>query len=139
MISVDTNILVRTVLDDDLTQAAQARSLLKKAADTKQLFISSYAILEMAWVLKVKGRFRQQISEAIFNLIDSPGVTIGQRDVVLAAVEKYSKGYADLGDYFIIAEGEMSGAHRLASFDQALQEDVSTCHDPIELEKLLLV
>lgn len=137
MISVDTNILVRAVLDDDLIQAAQARSLLKKAADSKQLFVSSYAILEMAWVLKVKGRLRQQICEAIFNLIDSPGVTVGQREVVIIAVEKYKKGNADLGDYFIMVESEMSGAHRLASFDQSLYRDASTCRPPAEVEKLL--
>ncbi len=56
MISVDTNVLIRAVLEDDLLQAAKAKSLMKEASESKKLYVSSYAILEMAWVLKVKGQ-----------------------------------------------------------------------------------
>jgi predicted nucleic-acid-binding protein len=130
MISVDTNVLVRAVLEDDPIQAAQAKALMKKATESKSLFVSSYALLEMVWVLKVNGHARQKIAEALFALLDAPGVTVGQSDIVLSAIEKYSKGKADFGDYLILAESESFGAHRLASFDKALCKDTPTCFKP---------
>jgi predicted nucleic-acid-binding protein len=137
MIGVDTNILVRAALEDDPKQAGQAQSLLKRAAETKMLFVPSYAILEMVWVLKGENRTRGQIVDAIFSLLDSPGVQVGQREVVLAAIEKYKKGSADFGDYMILAESESNGAHQLASFDKQLTRELSSCKPPSEILKTL--
>ena len=120
MISVDTNILVRAFLEDDPAQAQAAKKLMKSAAKRDQLFISSYALLEFVWVLKVKKFSRKEIYEAIITLTDSPGVTIGQREVVLSAAEKFYKGKADFADYMIFSEGERYGARTLKTFDSAL-------------------
>ena len=54
MIGVDTKVLVRAYLEDDKDQAKEAQEFLKNATKEKSLFISSYAILEFVWVLKVK-------------------------------------------------------------------------------------
>ena len=74
MIGVDTNILVRAVLEDTPKQSSLAKVLLKEASAQKKLFISSFAILEMVWVLKGKDRSRHQICEALWDLVDSPGI-----------------------------------------------------------------
>jgi predicted nucleic-acid-binding protein len=97
MIGVDTNILIRAVLDDHLTESKLAKQLLKKITDERKLFISSYAILEMVWVLKVKKCSRQEIYESLLDLLDSPGIVLGQREVIIAALEMYIKGKADFG------------------------------------------
>ena len=120
MIGVDTNVLVRACLEDSPTEARVAKNFLFEAAKNKQLFISSYAILEMVWVLKVKGKTRQQITDAVLNLLDSPGITVGQRDVILNAIEKYRHGKADFGDYLILSEGAAFHTHSLATFDKIL-------------------
>jgi predicted nucleic-acid-binding protein len=52
-------------LDDHELESDQARKLLKKAVEKKQLFVSSYALLEMVWVLKVKKRTRTEIYEGV--------------------------------------------------------------------------
>ena len=54
VINVDTNILVRVFLQDNVEQAKLAQDILIKAAQAEKLFISSYSILEFAWVLKAK-------------------------------------------------------------------------------------
>jgi predicted nucleic-acid-binding protein len=118
MLGVDTNILVRAVLDDNEIESAQARKLLKKAAEKKQLFISSYALLEMVWVLKVKKRTRSEIYESILDLLDSAGVIMSQREIVISALELYMKGKADFGDYLILAESLHHNAKPVASFDK---------------------
>ena len=132
MIGGDTNVLLRAVLDDDPVQSGIAKSFLKKASEQKQLFISSFAILEMVWVLKVKKKSRKQISEAILDLIDSPGLIIGNREILIKAVEKYISGKADFGDYMISSEGELFGSKQMVSFDEALLLESKSVHHPKE-------
>lgn len=130
MIGADTNVLMRAVLDDHPQESRAAIKFLKKAAQKKQLFISSYAILEMVWVLKVRKRSRDEIYEAVMDLLDSPGIVIGRREVVVIALEMYAKGKADFGDYMIMAEGEAFETPYLASFDKTLCKNTSRVDVP---------
>ena len=130
MIGVDTNVLVRAVLDDSPAEASLAKRLLEKLAKNKALFVSSYAILEMVWVLKVTKCPREDICEAVFDLLDSPGIVVGQRDIVVTALGRYQSGQADFGDHLILAEGEAYQAPRIASFDKKFCKDSSQCADP---------
>lgn len=130
MIGIDTNVLVRVCLDDNPEEAEIAKQLLKGLSTQKKLFISSYAILELVWVLKGKGKSRQQVVELLLTLLDSPGIVVGQREVLLTALEYYQRGKADFGDYMILAEGEANHTHYLATFDKALYKENSHCHHP---------
>ena len=132
MIGVDTNVLVRAVLEDDPKEASVAKKLLLQLADNKKLFISSYAILEMVWVLKVKGLSRQIIYEAVLDLMDSNGVVIGNREIITVAIQRYLKGKADFGDYLIISEGEFYDTPKLASFDKTLCKEEKRCQHPAD-------
>lgn len=137
MIGIDTNILVRAFLEDDITQAEASKKVMELASKANKLFISSYAILEFVWVLKIKKISRKDIYEAIITLTDSPGVTIGQREVVLSAAEKFHKGKADFGDYMILSEGERYGSRTFKTFDQAVLNEpyYATQPDSLNLEK----
>src|SRR5260364_437263 len=115
MIGVDTNVLVRAVFEDHPKESPLAQQFLKQTAKDKKLFVSSYAVLEMVWVLKVKQCSRQEIYEAVLDL---SGIMVGQREVVMSALEKYIKGKADFGDYLILSEGEHYQVPRLVSFDK---------------------
>ncbi len=130
MIGTDTNVLVRAVLDDHPQESRVAIAFLKTAAQKKQLFISSYAILEMIWVLKVRKRTRKEIYESVMDLIDSPGIVIGRREVLVIALEMYAKGKADFADYMIMSEGEVFETPYLASFDKTLCKDTARCDNP---------
>ncbi len=130
MIGCDTNVLVRAVIEDDPAEAKIAKQFLKKISTEKKLFIASYAILKMVWVLKVKKRTREEIHDAILNLLDSSGVAIGQREAITAALEMYAKGKADFGDYLILAESRLHGAPALASFDKDFCKDNKHVQNP---------
>ncbi len=130
MIGADTNVLVRAFLEDDLQQAKKAERFLNNTAALGELFISSYALLEFVLVLKVKKFSRKEVYEALMTLTDSPGILIGQKEIVLNAAEKYIKGQADFGDYMIMAEGENNGCHKLATFDQAILSESKASHMP---------
>jgi len=133
MIGVDTNILVRATLEDSPKESAIAQKLLQKMTSEKNLFISSYAILEMVWVLKVCGIAKEVICESVLDLVDSPGVVVGNREVIVKALERFIKGKADFGDYIILAEGETCDAPQLASFDKKFCKDSKQCVSPNEL------
>lgn len=124
MISIDTNILVRAFLEDDPIQAKTAKEIMEEVSRVGNLFISSYVIQEFIWVLKVKKFNRKDIYEAIITLTDSPGVIIGQREVVLSAAEKFYKGRADFADYMILAESEKYGSKVLKTFDKAFSQEI---------------
>lgn len=127
MIGVDTNILVRVALEDDASQSKIAERFIDEHQKKSDLFISSYAILEMVWVLKSHHFDRADIHEVLLDLIDSPGITIGQKEVVIRAAELYALGKADFGDYMILAEGQLLGAKMLISFDKLLCKTNSDC------------
>lgn len=94
------------------------------------LFVSSFAILEMVWVMKVNGCTREEICESVLDLVDSPGVMVGKREIVIAALEKYAKGKTDFADYLIHTEGEFYGALKMASFDKVICKEHNTCQNP---------
>nr|WP_231726177.1 hypothetical protein [Rickettsia rhipicephali] len=54
---------------------------------------------EFVWVLKVNKFTRQEIYEAVINLIDNSGFIIGHQDIIISTAEKYIKGKADFADY----------------------------------------
>jgi predicted nucleic-acid-binding protein len=124
MIGIDANILIRIFLEDDLAQAEAAKKIMKEALRKGKLFISSYTIQEFIWVLKIKKINRKDIYEALITLVDSPGIVVGQRDVVLSAAEKYYKGKAEFSDYMILAEGEKNGSKILKTFDKTFSTEM---------------
>ena len=130
MIGCDTNVLIRAVMEDDPAEAKIAKQFLANLASEKKLFVASYAILEMVWVLKVKKRTRQEIRDAVLNLLDASGVSIGQREAVTEAIEMYAKGKADFGDYLILAESRLNSASAIASFDKDFCKDSKYAQHP---------
>ncbi|HJD54557.1 MAG TPA: hypothetical protein LFW11_04310 [Rickettsia endosymbiont of Proechinophthirus fluctus] len=80
MIGIDTNVLTRTFLEDDEIQGKAAQSFLKHNI-TNKIFIASYTLLEFVWVLKVNEFTRQEIYEAVINLIDNSSFIIGHQDI----------------------------------------------------------
>lgn len=129
MIGIDTNILTRTFLEDDEIQSKAAQNFLKNNAKHKT-FISSYAILEFVWILKVKKFSRLEIYEAVINLIDNSGFVIGNQEIIISAAEKYIKGKAGFADYMIIAEGEVNSVNSFISFDKEIVREVKNAYYP---------
>jgi predicted nucleic-acid-binding protein len=130
MISVDTNILVRIFLENEPEQTKRAQNLMNQTGHGMRIFISSYALLEFVWVMKTKKIPRSEIYNALIIMADTPGITIGNREIVLSAAEKYHKGKADFGDYLILADGEHHGSKKIKTFDQAFISEEDAASQP---------
>ena len=49
---------------------------------------------------------------------------------MLEALERYSKGKADFGDYMILAEGKKNQSLQFITFDQAVLDEVDHASSP---------
>lgn len=98
MIAVDTNILVRYVVNDDPVQAQQAKELLRE----NEIFISKTAILETEWVLRGVYKLPQDtVLKALLKILGLENVSVENEYQIAEAIEYYKKGldFADALHY----------------------------------------
>jgi predicted nucleic-acid-binding protein len=113
-ITVDTNVLVRALTDDDLQQSPVAREMLA-TADLVALPLP--ALCELVWVLSQGyGIAAAEIAHAIRELIDS-GNVVTNRQAVEAGLSMLDRG-GDFADGVIAYEGRWLGAETFVSFDK---------------------
>ena len=74
MSTLDTNVLVRYLVCDDVEQAHAARSLLERLSSKRPGFICREIAIELVWVLERAYRFsRDQIATVLEELVSTEG------------------------------------------------------------------
>ena len=117
MIAVDTNILVRALLEDDPKQSPLARRFLEQA---KAILVPVTVLVELAWVLKSVGWNRKQIHQVLVTLARQATLHLDRAVDVHAALEDFARGPADLADYLALHQAKTLGARKLVTFDRKL-------------------
>lgn len=114
MISLDTNILVRLVTNDDPEQAQRAAKLLQ----ANEIFVTKTVILELEWVLRFTYKLdRSIILATIQKILATVNFTVEQNRGVEQALHWYEQGM-DFADALHLA-GSLH-ADKFASFDKKL-------------------
>jgi predicted nucleic-acid-binding protein len=106
MIALDTNILVRFLVDDDLVQADIANVLVNHH---EGIFIAKTTLLELEWVLRhVYQIDKKTLATGLTSLLGLPNVTVESVSQVAQAIEDFAKGM-DFADALHLAstQGEM--------------------------------
>lgn len=112
MIAVDTNVVVRLLVEDDPAQARQARQLFQ----TEEIFIADTVILETAWVLGYSYGFdRTAIVGGLRRLFGLTNVFARDAAAVALALEWHAGGL-DFADAFHLAQ--VGHCSRLVTFDR---------------------
>jgi predicted nucleic-acid-binding protein len=120
MIGVDTNVLVRAIVDDDPAQGEAARQWMKTHV-REGIVVDGVVLCELVWVLRARYRLgRRDIIEVLASLLDTVGITILDDGAVRAALRRYQSGGGDFADYLIAERCRGAGAERVATFDQTL-------------------
>lgn len=114
MIALDTNILVRYLLNDDPKQGKSATALLSKKQDYTA---PTTVILELVWVLSANGCTREEILKALRLLLGLPNFKPKQFEALCYAVHWYGQGM-DFGDALHLALS--AGDQMFCTFDKAL-------------------
>jgi predicted nucleic-acid-binding protein len=123
MIAVDTNILVRLVLQDDEDQARTAQRLLVRARrDQTQIFVSDIVLCELVWVLRRQsGLPRNEIADALDRLFRTELIVLGDVAIAEAALSAYRDGTGDFADYLIREHASHADAAEVVTFDRSLK------------------
>jgi len=124
MIAVDTNVLVRYLVNDDEKQAGRAKKLFDTAANANDhIFLGSLILVETAWVLESGYGFtRLELAEVITDLLMSGLFRFEKKEEVAKALDRFRKGKADFSDY-LAAEISLAGARsKLHTFDKSCKE-----------------
>jgi predicted nucleic-acid-binding protein len=122
VIGLDTNVLVRYLVEDDLDQSERAAKLIDGAIDENQLlFVSSVVLCEVVWVLQGPYKVsRARVVSLLEALLKVSQLKLESRDVVANAVARFSRGKGDFADYVIHEAAKLAGCSGVATFDKAL-------------------
>ena len=125
MIGLDTNVLVRFLVEDDEVQTARATALLRRAVEAdKPLFISDVVMCEVAWVLGTSYKVpRREIAAVLRRLVGVRHLTFASADVLVRALGAFDAGKGDFADYVIREQAKMAGCTAVATFDGALLKE----------------
>ncbi len=114
MLAVDTNIVVRLLVNDDPRQGAIARRLF----ESDEIFISVTVLLESAWVLEsVYDLSPGDAAKALRRLLGLPNVRVEDAGNVAAALDVAQKGL-DLADALHLSR--MPAEAEFITFDREL-------------------
>lgn len=119
-IIIDTNVLLRHLLQDDSIQSAQAGQLIEAVeAGNIKLLLSTWVIAELIWVLRsVYKKQKSDIAKIIENIFATPGIVLSDKQLILEAFKWYSETNVDFDDAVIVLENKQKGAKKFFSFDK---------------------
>ena len=119
MIALDTNVLVRYLVDDDAQQAEAARVLLTGLTAERPGFVCREVTVELAWVLqRACGFSRDRIATVLEELIATEELEFEAVDDVARAAFSFRRGGAGFSDLMIVAAAKRRGANPLYTFDR---------------------
>jgi len=120
MIGLDTNVLVRYIMQDDAKQSAQASKLIESLTPESPGFVPLVSLVEVVWVLA--GCFelnRVQLTAALQGLLRTKEIAVERPEVVWRALQVFEKSSADFADCLIERCAAAAGCERTMTFDRA--------------------
>ncbi len=120
MPALDTNVLVRYVVEDDAKQLAAARRLLRRCINEgRALFVPVTVTLELEWVLRASFEYtKDEVMEVLSSLFSAAELTFESERGLEVALQLYREGSADFADCLHVALAAQAGELPLWTFDR---------------------
>lgn len=119
MIGLDTNVIVRYIVQDDVTQSALATRLIESLSPAQPGYISIITLIELVWVLQGAYQARREdIITTLDSLLKTKEILIAQADIVAQALRTFSHSKADFSDCLIERLGHAALCEYTVSFDK---------------------
>jgi predicted nucleic-acid-binding protein len=120
VIALDTNVLLRYLLDDDPPQSAAARHLIDELCSTREpAFVHEIVLAEIVWVLRRRPvGTRRDIVHTLRKLLDHASLAFSDEAAFAAAIDAYEDGPADFAEYLVAASARARGAVPTFTFDE---------------------
>ena len=119
MTGLDTNVLVRYIMQDDVRQARLASELIETFTVDEPGFIPLVAVVELVWVLLSSFELaRSQVVQALEVLLRTKEIQVENAATVWRAVRLYRAGLADFADCLIERSAAAAACTRTMTFDR---------------------
>ena len=118
MIGLDTNVLVRYIMQDDPKQSPKATRLIESLDINSPGYIAMVSINELYWVLTSSyGLTREQVAQALEAMLRTKQLCVERADQVLRALRIFGAGKADFADCLIEQSASAAGCSQTVTFD----------------------
>jgi len=118
VIGLDTNIIVRYLVQDEPDQSAMASTVIDALTENEPGFLSLVTVVELHWVLRRAYKISAARSaELVEGLLDARELRVDQDSIVRAALTASRKG-PDFADAVIAELGRAAGCEHTLTFDQ---------------------
>ena len=118
MIGLDTNVLVRYIMQDDAKQSAKATAIVESLDEAGGGYITLVSIVELVWVLGSSYELtRAQVAMALDGILRTKQFTIERADQVLRALRVFKVDKADFADCLIERFAASAGCEKTVTFD----------------------
>ena len=120
MIGLDTNVLVRYLLDDDPVWSPVATSFIdEQLTPERPGYINAITLVELVWTLRRLPDYdRGKLATLIENLLLSDTLVLGEAAAVSRALATFKTGSAGFADYLIAELNEAAGASPTVTIDR---------------------
>ena len=124
MIGIDTNVLIRYIVQDDPGQSRIATRMIEENLSPENKgFIPSIVLCEVIWVLK---RFYRQPKEQLLlvvkTILETEVFEVEHRDCAWRAYYDFDEGPAGFSDYYLARINKTYGASFTVTFDERAQK-----------------
>ncbi|MFI4957490.1 MAG: PIN domain-containing protein [Gammaproteobacteria bacterium] len=120
MKGVDTNVLIRYLVQDDKVQTQKAIFFLENECNQKSpAFITGIVLCELVWVLESAYEYhREQIADVLEHILRTRQFHIHEPDILWRALRGYKEAQADFSYHYIIHLNHEYGCDETVTFDK---------------------
>ena len=120
MIGLDTNILIRYIVQDDAAQAPAATRLIENRCTQQTTgFVSIVVLVELVWVLAAAYEYKKSvIASVIGQILRTTEFTVEDGESVWLALREFESGNADFADCLIGSRNHSRGCETTFTFDR---------------------
>ncbi len=120
MIGLDTNVLVRYVVQDDPQQSEVAGRLIEgQCTPDSPGYVSTVVLAELVWVLRDAYEYEKGIVVSVVRqILQTAELTVEEPALAWAALTEFEQDAADFGDCLISHGNHARGCNRTYTFDE---------------------
>jgi predicted nucleic-acid-binding protein len=119
MIGLDTNVLVRYIMQDDPRQSPKATVLVESLDAHTPGFVGVVSLIELYWVLtSCYALTNEQVGRALGLLLRTKHLVVERADQVLRALRTFETGKANFADCLIERTAVSAGCSQTMTFDR---------------------
>ena len=118
MIGLDTNVLVRYIMQDDPKQSPKASKLIESLDGNNPGYITLISVIELYWVLtSCYALTGEQVMQALDAILRTKQLMVERADQVMRALQVFAQGKADFADCLIERCASSAGCAQTMTFD----------------------